>query len=254
MMSSLKNHEINCECQYTLTLMDKVAETKCSEMKDSFNHVPSIHEVDEEDTDEEHICDHEIDTSKDTQQITEVTEGIDGDSIYSNESFCSDESYSESEEINNSSRYLNDSHSSSRITAHKCDKKNNEDNGPQSESVTINSDINSICKSSVCEDGSLACKQLKSKRKNMSFTDAELRKIEWENQLLLRKIMAQQKPRDKVFHKNIQQPRISSSAINRRKLQRKIENENILLLQRIQQAKPCVMNTMTKSGYRQTIL
>ncbi|XP_029039625.1 cilia- and flagella-associated protein 97-like [Osmia bicornis bicornis] len=254
MMSCLQNHEINCECQYTLTFMDNVVEKTFSEIKDSFTRVPSIHEVDEEDTDEEHTSEHESETCKDVQQITDITEAVDEDSIYSNESFCSDESCDESEGTNVSPRSLNDSHFSSQINDSKCDKDDNEDKDKQSESVTQNSDINLTCKNSICEDGSIALKQAKSKRKNMSFTDDELRKIEWENQLLLKKIMAQQRPKDKVFHENIQQPRVSSSAINRRKLQRKIENENILLLQRIQQAKSCVTNTMTKPGYRQTIL
>lgn len=64
----------------------------------------------------------------------------------------------------------------------------------------------------------------------MSFTDEEIRKIEWENQILLRKIMAQQKPKEKVFYENIPPSRISSSAINRKKLQKKIENENIVCI------------------------
>lgn len=230
MMSCLQNHEINCECQYTLTFMDKVVAKTFSEMKDSFTHVPSIHEVDEEDTDEEHISDHESETCKDIQQITDITEALDEDSIYSNESFCSDESCDESEGTNVSSRSLNDSHFSSQINDSKCDKDDNEDKDKQSEDATQNSDINLTRKSSICDDSSIAFKHSKSKRKNMSFTDEELRKIEWENQLLLKKIMAQQRPKDKVFHENIQQPRVSSSAINRRKLQRKIENENIVCI------------------------
>ncbi|EFN79669.1 hypothetical protein EAI_13777, partial [Harpegnathos saltator] len=63
---------------------------------------------------------------------------------------------------------------------------------------------------------------------NMSFTDEEMRKIERENQLLLRKIMAQQKPQHKVSEERIVQTRISSSAINRRKLQKKIDDDNMV--------------------------
>lgn len=66
-------------------------------------------------------------------------------------------------------------------------------------------------------------------RKNMSFSNDETMKIERENQLLLRRIMSQQKPRVDSFNKTeFNQPRLSSSAINRRKFQRKVETDNLV--------------------------
>lgn len=97
-------------------------------------------------------------------------------------------------------------------------------------------------------------KSRKCRRWNMSFTDEEMRKIERENELLLRKIMAQQKPRHKILGEGVVQSKISSSAVNRKKLQKKIENDNMLLLRRIQQAKPCVFANASKVGCRLTFL
>lgn len=68
----------------------------------------------------------------------------------------------------------------------------------------------------------------RARRRNMSFTNAEMRKIDLENQYLLKKIMAQQKPLNKPMRVQSAQPRLSSSAINRRKLQKKIEEENMV--------------------------
>ncbi|KAG6796558.1 cilia- and flagella-associated protein 97 [Apis mellifera caucasica] len=260
-MSCLKDTQPDCRCQYTLTLTDEIVHEQFSEMKDSFNHVPSIHEVDEEETDEENACDLELKTPKDIElaadQLKDTADTIDEDSIYSNDSFCSDESCDESEETNGTLRSLNDSHFSPhpQISTRKFSHEEIKNEQEKSENITQNNEIiNSIGRSSISEDNSIGIKQVKNKRKNMSFTDEEIRKIEWENQILLRKIMAQQKPKEKVFYENIPPSRISSSAINRKKLQKKIENENILLLQRIQQTKSRVMNNMTKPGCRQTIL
>ncbi|XP_076231612.1 uncharacterized protein LOC143177534 isoform X2 [Calliopsis andreniformis] len=238
--SYLKSMEANCECQYTVTLTDEVVQKRFSETKDNFNFVPSIHEVYEEESDEESVCDQETRVSKDSKQNINATEDVAADdSLYGNESFCSDESYDESEDTNIRSKSFDDSHFSHEITSCKCNKEGNTDEGERlRDTVENHESINSVrCKSSTSEDKFGALKQIKSKRKNMSFTDEEIRKIEWENQLLLKKIMAQQKPKDKLLRNNISQPQISSSAINRKKLQKKIENENILLLQRIQQTK-----------------
>lgn len=252
--SYLKSMETNCECQYTVTLMDEVIHRQFSETRDNFNHVPSIHEVDEEETDdEEYIYDQESTTPKDINQSTDATQDIVDDSLYGNESFCSDESYNESEDTNIMSRSFDDSHLPFQIINHKCNKEDIA-NDTETDTTQDNEVINSSrCKSSTSEDKFVALKQIKTKKKNMSFTDEELRKIEWENQMLLKKIMSHQKPKDKILRNNLPQPRISSSAINRKKLQKKIENENILLLQRIQQTKSCVTSTMVKSGCRQTI-
>ncbi|OAD61454.1 hypothetical protein WN48_10157 [Eufriesea mexicana] len=256
-MSCLEDTQSNCRCQYTFTLTDEMVHEQISEMKDSFNHVPSIHEVDEEDTDEEDTCDQELKTPKDIEHTANIIKDtVDEDSIYTNDSFCSDESCDVSEGTNVTSRSINDSHFSPQITNCKHNQEENKDKQEKSEHIIQNNEItNSVgCRSSISEDDSIGIKQIRNRRKNMSFTDEELRKIEWENQILLKKIMAQQKPKEKILHENVQLPRISSSAINRRKLQKRIENENILLLQRIQQTKSRVMNNMTKPGCRQTVL
>lgn len=63
-------------------------------------------------------------------------------------------------------------------------------------------------------------------RKNMSFTNMQVMKIERDNQCLLNKIMANHKPISDNKSLGFAN-RLSSSAINRRKLQRKIEEENM---------------------------
>ncbi|XP_058800595.1 uncharacterized protein LOC131669610 [Phymastichus coffea] len=89
-------------------------------------------------------------------------------------------------------------------------------------------------------------------RKNMSFTNNEVMKIERDNEILLRKIMAQQKTRKGKA--NITLQKLSSSAINRKKSQRKIEEDNMMLLQRLQKAKSCALNTNKIPGFRVTQL
>ncbi|XP_053995567.1 cilia- and flagella-associated protein 97-like [Hylaeus anthracinus] len=248
--------EANCECQYTLTLTNEVVRGQFSETKDNFNHVPSIHEVVEEDTDEEYICDQESATSKDVENTTDLTkETEDNDSNYSNESFCSDESCDESEETNITTRTFNESYISSKITDRECAKEDVGNEETRCNRVIHDDQVkNSVrCGSSITEDKSASLTLVKSKKKNMTFTGEQVRKIEWENQLLLKKIMAQQRPKEKLLRENIPQLRMSSSEINRKKLQKKIESENILLLQRLQHTKSRVMN-MSKPGCRQTIL
>ncbi|XP_076294632.1 uncharacterized protein LOC143215907 [Lasioglossum baleicum] len=241
----------NCECQYTLMVMNEIVQGQLSEIKDNYNHVPSIHEVVEEDTDEEYSYNQDSPTVNDVQQDAGLAGNIvDDDSIYSNESFCSDDS---SNETNVTSRTLNESHYTPKAADHECETKDNEEKceSPVRASGNVNSFYSS---SSISDDRSTILKPVKCRRKNMSFTDEELRKIEWENQLLLRKIMAQQKPKEKILRENGSQTKQSSSAINRKKLQRKIESENIMLLQRLQQTKSRVMNAATRPGCRQTIL
>lgn len=72
-------------------------------------------------------------------------------------------------------------------------------------------------------------------RKNFSFSNAEVRKIDHDNQVLLKKIMAQQN-RPKSAHSASSQVR-SSSAVNRQKHQRQIEFENLALLKRLESTK-----------------
>ena len=232
-MSCLEETQPDCKCQYTLMLTNEIVHEQFSEMKDSFNHVPSIHEVDEEETDEEETCDQESKTPilQDIEQPADSTKStIDEDSIYSNDSFCSDESENESEGTNTTSKSLNESHLSSRIATYACNQKDSKSGEERFENIVQKTEItDSVCyRSSISEDCSVKIRQIKNRRKNMSFTDEEIRKIEWENQILLRKIMAQQKSKEKILHESIPPTRISSSAINRKRLQKKIENENIV--------------------------
>lgn len=230
-MSCLEDCRSDCGCRYTLTLMNEIVQKQSFEMKDSFNHVPSIHEVDEEETDEEDACDEQDKSCKDAKQSPDLTKDTaDVDSIYSNDSFCSDESCDESEEVNGTSRTINESYSSPQITERKHNEEDGEAKNEQEgrENIKAISEItNSARQSSMSEDYTIGTKQIR-RRRNMSFTDEEMRKIDWENQILLRKIMAQQKPKEKFLRENASLPRISSSAINRKKLQKKIENENMV--------------------------
>ena len=66
-----------------------------------------------------------------------------------------------------------------------------------------------------------------SKKRNMTFTKEELTKIERDNQILLRRIMKFQRPQNKARTQNVQ-TRLSSSAINRMKVQKKIEEDNMV--------------------------
>lgn len=74
-------------------------------------------------------------------------------------------------------------------------------------------------------------------RKNMSFTNEEVQKIDRENQRLLKRILAQQnRPKPKFDTRT--PSRLAPSAINRQRQQRQIEVENLALLKRIESAKP----------------
>lgn len=232
-MSCLEETQPDCRCQYTLMLTNEIVHEEFSEMKDGFNHVPSIHEVDEEETDEEETCDQESKTPilQDVEQPTDLIKStIDQDSIYSNDSFCSDESDNESEGTNTTSRSLNESHLSPGIITYVCNQKDSKNGEKRFENIVQKNEMTDSVghRSSISEDYSIKIRQIKNRRKNMSFTDEEIRKIEWENQILLRKIMAQQKSKEKILHENIPPTRISSSAINRKRLQKKIESENIV--------------------------
>lgn len=179
----------------------------------------------------------------------------DNESVYIDESFCSDESCDEvtnvtSGSLNTSSLiHVTDlplSQSSKEIGVSESSWKDN----CQDESYLSSDEL----LRATTADRDRFTKSRKCRRWNMSFTDEEMRKIERENELLLRKIMAQQKPRHKILGEDTIQSRTSSSAINRKKLQKKIENDNMLLLRRIQQAKSCVFANTSKIGCRLTFL
>ncbi|GIY52319.1 hypothetical protein CDAR_207831 [Caerostris darwini] len=73
-------------------------------------------------------------------------------------------------------------------------------------------------------------------RKNFSFSNEKVRKIDNDNQVLLKKIMAQQ---NRVKSHNVSAAPIrSSSAVNRHRHQRQIEMENLALLKRLESTKP----------------
>lgn len=299
-MTNPGNTASNCECQYTLTLTDQIVHRNFSPMKDSFNHVPNIHEVVEDDTDEEYVysegpsnpredevvnkneeesnsgngeTSREIakdlyvkeksanhgneETSEEVVQSVEQ-EGLDDDDSYTNESFYSDESYDEFEE-NIRTGKKDDSCTPTRPSNYKLlnscrTPESGISEGELREDVEECATPSSfqVASRSPMTDKSL--RQTRVRRKNMSFTDEQVRRIERENQLLLRKIMAQQKQRDKIFQENVPRTKASSSAINRKKFQRQIEYDNMLLLQRIQQTKSCVMNTAAKPGCRLTFI
>ncbi|XP_050038763.1 uncharacterized protein [Dermacentor andersoni] len=91
-----------------------------------------------------------------------------------------------------------------------------------------------------CEQGQAnrARKEPRAKgRKNMSFSNEEVQRIDRENQRLLKRILAQQnRPRPKFDSRT--PSRLAPSAINRQRQQRQIEVENLALLKRIESAKP----------------
>ncbi|KAJ9599067.1 hypothetical protein L9F63_010459 [Diploptera punctata] len=83
-------------------------------------------------------------------------------------------------------------------------------------------------------------------RKNMSFTNEQLRKIDRENEILVKKLENLRKPRPKPSATvPLNYPRLSSSAINRKRQQRKIEHENMILLKKIETVKPSATIAMS---------
>lgn len=177
----------------------------------------------------------------------------DDKSDYGAESFCSDDSFKRSEMTNITPRSSLSGSSSllhsaglkydRRITdliesRRSGDREKAEDDGERSS--LLESEMKYLSE----EERRLIIdrRQLtRSGRRNMSFTNDELRKIERENQLLLNKIMSHQKPQSKTTKPVSGAPRTSSSAINRKRQQKKIEEDNMILLRRIQRAKPCAV-------------
>jgi len=227
-----KQNEINtiCECRYAL-------EEDPQETKNSFNNIPNIHEIDEAESEtEEMTALDQLDLFGSDEEGDEVVQKTkdtsDDESVYIGESFCSDESCDESEVTNVTSGSLNTS-SLIHITDLPLSQNSKEQEIRVSESWKDNCQDESYLSSdelprATTADRDRFTKSRKCKRWNMSFTDEEMRKIERENELLLRKIMAQQKPRHKILGEDTVQSRTSSSAINRKKLQKKIENDNMV--------------------------
>ena len=66
-------------------------------------------------------------------------------------------------------------------------------------------------------------------RKNMSFSNEEILKIDRDNEFLLRRIMLQQRPNSKKYNSQTEKSKLSSSAINRRRFQQKVQEENMVI-------------------------
>ncbi|KAG5321603.1 CFA97 protein, partial [Acromyrmex heyeri] len=239
-----------CECRYAL-------EEDPQETKD--NNIPNIHEIDEAESETEEMIALDqlgLFASDEGDEVVK-TKDIDNESVYIDESFCSDESCDEVTNVTSGS--LNTS-SLIHVTDLSLSQSSKEQEiGISESSWKDNCQDESYLSSdelprATTADRDSFTKSRKCRRWNMSFTDEEMRKIERENELLLRKIMAQQKPRHKILGEDTVQSRTSSSAINRKKLQKKIENDNMLLLRRIQQAKSCVFANTSKIGCRLTFL
>ncbi|XP_011883077.1 PREDICTED: cilia- and flagella-associated protein 97-like [Vollenhovia emeryi] len=241
-----------CECRYA-------SDEDTQGMKESFNNAFNIHEIDEEESETEETNLEGPNSSASDEEDEVVQKTKDDESVYTGESFCSDESCDDSEVTNVTSRSLN---SSSLIHVTDLQLSQSLEEQDISESRWKDDRQDETCSLSDASEPPRAAtadrdrfaKSRRCRRWNMSFTDEEMRKIERENELLLRKIMAQQKPRHKIPGEETVQSRTSSSAINRRKLQKKIENDNALLLRRIQQAKSCVFTSTSRMGCRLTFL
>ena len=222
-----KQNETNiCECRYAF-------KEGPQEMKDNFNNFPNIHEIEEAESETEEITAlDQLGLFASNEEVVQKTKDTsDDESVYIGESFCSDESCDESEVTNVTSGSLNSS-SLIHVTDLPLSQSSKEQEIEVSElSWKDNCQDESYLSSDELPRVTTAdrfTKSRKCRRWNMSFTDEEMRKIERENELLLRKIMAQQKPRHKILGEDIIQSRISSSAINRKKLQKKIENDNMV--------------------------
>lgn len=219
-MANLNETNTICECQYTIE--DESA-------KASFNNAPNIHEIDEEDSETEKTTILEQPNPsvpiKDDLVTRETKDASDDESVYTGESFCSDESCDESEITNIASLNPSSLHD---ITHFQRSQSLKEQDAHVSES-TWKDELYSISDEPFrAATANRLTRSKRCKRWNMSFTDEEMRRIERENELLLRKIMAQQKPRHRILGERSVQPRISSSAINRKKLQKRIEDDNMV--------------------------
>lgn len=259
-MSNVQEVKTSYICECTLSITDEVVPKQILQTKDNFNNVPSIHEVDEDDDD----CEENINLSNSSNNINDENVKdkeknlLDDEFAYTNESFCSDDSGDESEEtksqylINNPSLLVdNDKKDEQKEKLENLDDQQEQINCNKNSNESINLERNTRAFHN--NEKYIGSGKVKTRRRNMTFTDEEVRKIERDNELLLRKIMAQHQSRDKILREGAL-PKISSSAINRKRLQKKIEGDNMLLLRRIQQAKPCVIPKSTAPGYRMTFI
>lgn len=221
-MANPNETNIICECQHTI---------EDENTKDSFNNAPNIHEIDEEDSETEETILEQPNPSvpiKEDDLVTQETKNAsDDESAYTGESFCSDESCDESEITNVASESLNPS-SLHDISDFQRSQSSKEQDAHVSESIWKDELYSMSDEPFRAATANRLTRSKRCRRWNMSFTDEEMRRIERENELLLRKIMAQQKPRHRILGERSVQPRISSSAINRKKLQKRIEDDNMV--------------------------
>lgn len=258
-MSSQDETSAVCKCQYILCI-------GAQETRGSVNDIPNIHEIDEEESETEETTALERPDPSDEEggekAVQKARNASNDESAYTGESFCSDDEQScdESEitsgSLNSSSLiHITDLQLSESSKEQDIEASGSEwrDDDRQDDSYSLSDDTDEPSCTATA-DRSAGQARRTYKRCNMSFTDEEMRKIERENELLLRKIMAQQKPRHRILGEGSAQSRTSSSAINRKKLQKKIENDNMLLLRRIQKAKSCVFTDTSKMGCRLTFL
>ncbi|KAJ8945914.1 hypothetical protein NQ318_002921 [Aromia moschata] len=101
-------------------------------------------------------------------------------------------------------------------------------------------DINDLERNFIVE--SLRMSELKKPLPNKTFSTYELRDIERNNEILMSKILSNNKRANqyKVAPRATNHNKISSSAINRRKNQDKIDRDNQILLKKIQTVRSCV--------------
>ncbi|XP_045616507.1 cilia- and flagella-associated protein 97 [Procambarus clarkii] len=93
------------------------------------------------------------------------------------------------------------------------------------------------------------------RRKNMSFTNDEVRRIDRENQILLQKIMSahsRSKHQSSSNHNSRPVHKPANSTVNRKREDDKIRRENMILLRKIQEAKPSRDVTASRSSRQRT--
>ncbi|KAK7065348.1 hypothetical protein SK128_015666 [Halocaridina rubra] len=93
------------------------------------------------------------------------------------------------------------------------------------------------------------------RRKNMSFSNDEVRRIDRENQILLHKIVSahtrtNNQSSSNQNNRSVQRP--ANSTVNRKREEEKIRRENVILLRKIQEAKPSRDITASRSPRHRT--
>ncbi|KAK0083324.1 hypothetical protein PV325_008961 [Microctonus aethiopoides] len=173
---------------------------------------------------------------------------------YSEESLCSN-NFSRESEITNVTRRSSINSTTSVMSSSSFNSKMSStiNKSLTNSERSLNKNLNGNHKNGSCSSLNDISSGQRGYRRNMSFTNIEMMRIERENQYLLRKIMAQQQP-PKITQIKYTPTKMSSSAINRKRLQKRIEEENMMMLRRIQGAKSCVFADKTVPGYRLTCL